>query len=93
MLELGIESPFPKDWFDRPNQDHRITTKIDVGAFLHIRDEALLAHATQVDPNEKFWFGLTPQIAAATYPWDDYILARSTIDTDLPEDDLFAGLR
>ena len=33
------------------------------------------------------------QIAAATYPWDDYILARSTIDTDLPEDDLFAGLR
>ena len=93
MLELGIESPFPTDWFDRPNLDHRITTKVDVGAFLHIRDEALLAHATQVDPNEKFWFGLTPQIAAATYPWDDYILARSTIDTDLPEDDLFAGLR
>jgi hypothetical protein len=27
------------------------------------------------------------------YPWDDYILAKSHVPTDVPEDDLFAGLR
>jgi mycothiol S-conjugate amidase len=27
------------------------------------------------------------------HPQDDYILARSLVDTDLPEDDLFAGVR
>ena len=93
MLELGIDSPYTEEWFDRADQDHRITTRVDVGAYLHLRDEALLAHATQVDPAENFWFGLTPEQAAEAYPWDDYILARSTIDTELPEDDLFAGLR
>ena len=93
MLELGIESPFPADWFERPSQDHRITTKVDVGAYLHVRDAALLAHATQVDPAEKFWFGLSPDVAAEVYPWDDYVLARSLVDTDLPEDDVFAGIR
>lgn len=93
LLELGIESPYTEEWVERFNQDHRITTQVDVGAYLHIRDEALLAHATQVDPNEPFWFGLTPQVAAEIYPWDDYILARTTVDTELPEDDLFAGLR
>jgi mycothiol S-conjugate amidase len=93
MLELGIESPYTEEWFARFDQDSRVTTRVDVGRFLHVRDQALLAHATQVDPNEKFWFGLAPEIAAEVYPWDDYILARSVVDTELPEDDLFAGLR
>jgi len=93
MLELGIDSPYTEEWFERFNQDHRITTRVDVGPFMHVRDEALLAHATQVDPNEKFWFGLSPEVSAEIYPWDDYILARSTVDVELPEDDLFAGLR
>jgi len=93
MLELGIESPYTEEWFERFNQDARITTKVDVGPYLHVRDAALLAHATQVDPDEKFWFGLAPDVVAEIYPWDDYILARSLVDTELPEDDLFAGVR
>ena len=40
-----------RDWFDRPSQDHRITTRLDVGDFLWARSAALRAHATQVDPN------------------------------------------
>jgi mycothiol S-conjugate amidase len=28
----------------------------------------------------------------ALHPWDDYILAESRVPTDLPEDDLFAGV-
>lgn len=93
MLALGIESPFTQEWFDRFDQDGRVTTKVDVSPFQHVRDQALLAHATQIDPTEKFWFGLTPEQVSEVYPWEDYILARSLVDTELPEDDLFAGLR
>jgi mycothiol S-conjugate amidase len=54
--------------------------------------EALRAHATQVDPHSPYWFGLPPEVARLTYPYDDYILAQSTVPTQLPEDDLFAGI-
>ena len=27
------------------------------------------------------------------HPYDDYILARSLVETELPEEDLFAGVR
>jgi mycothiol S-conjugate amidase len=93
MLELGIESPFPADWLERADQDHRITTRVDVSRFHEVRTKALLAHATQVDPTSPFWFALSSEVQAEVYPWDDYILARSLVDTELPEDDLFAGLR
>ncbi len=33
MIRLTGESPYEKDWFDRPSQDHRITTKIDVTGY------------------------------------------------------------
>ncbi|NLA34490.1 MAG: mycothiol conjugate amidase Mca [Actinobacteria bacterium] len=92
MLEMGIESPFTEEWLARYDQDHRITTSVDVSAYMHIRDQSLLAHATQVDPNEKFWFGLSAEEQAAVYPWDDYILAKSHVETEVPETDLFAGL-
>jgi len=93
MLELGIDSPFPEDWLERSDQDHRITTRVDVGRFHEVRTKALLAHATQVDPESPFWFALSSDVQAEVYPWDDYILAKSRVDTELPEDDLFAGLR
>ncbi|HEX2048824.1 MAG TPA: mycothiol conjugate amidase Mca [Acidimicrobiales bacterium] len=94
FLELGLESPFDEKWFERPGLDERITTKVDVSGGDDIRKEALLAHATQIDPNSPFWFGLPPEVTSA-YPWDDYILARSLVETPpyFPEDDLFAGIR
>jgi mycothiol S-conjugate amidase len=93
FLELGLESPFDEKWFERPSQDHTITTRIDTGEFGDVRRRALLAHATQVDPTSKFWFGLPPEIGDTVYPVDDYELARSSVETSVPEDDLFAGLR
>lgn len=90
--ELSLESPYDDRWFKRPSMDHRITTKIDVAEHYSVRRDALLAHATQVDPNEKFWFGLPDDAAAEAYPWEDYILASSRVVSDLPEVDLFAGL-
>ena len=92
MLELGIESPYDEHWFERPDQDHRITTRVDIAPFVGVRGKALLAHATQVDPESKFWFGLPDEVQAEVYPWDDYVLASSRVPTELPEDDLFAGV-
>src|SRR5580700_3136484 len=57
MLRRGLESPYTDrldEWADdeeagRPR--HEITTRVDCGDYFQIRDQALLAHATQVDPN------------------------------------------
>jgi len=94
FLELGLESPFDESWFDsRPNDDGRITTSIDLTGFEDVRRLALLAHATQVDPTSKFWFGLPPEVLRTIHPFDDYILAKTCVETELPESDLFAGVR
>ncbi len=96
MLQLTGESPFSDEWLEREGQDHRITTKIEVGAYQWARTGSLRAHATQIDPSAPWWFGLTDEQLAETYPWEDWILARSRVgpipDTD-SERDLFAGLR
>ena len=91
FLELGLQSPFDEKWFDRPDHDHRITTRLDVSEHNDVRRAALLAHETQIDPESPFWFGLPPDVVA--YRYDDYILARSLVDSPLPEDDLFVGVR
>jgi mycothiol S-conjugate amidase len=93
FLELGMESPFDESWLERPGDDDKITTSIDLTGFEDVRRLALLAHATQVDPTSKYWFGLPPEIMRTIHPQDDYILARSLVAADLPEDDLFAGVR
>lgn len=95
FLKLGIESPFDENWQERfrdTGQDDRITTMVPIGDFYEVREKALRAHATQVDPTSPFWFGLPTEVARDVHPWDDYILARSGVDTRIPEDDLFAGV-
>jgi mycothiol S-conjugate amidase len=93
FVELGLESPFTEQWLNRPSQDHRITTSVPIDGWQHVRGEALRAHATQVDPESPFWFGLPPEAAQSIHPYDDYILAESRVPAELPENDLFAGLR
>ncbi len=93
FLELGLESPFTEEWFSRPSHDDRITTSVALDGFEDVRWDALLAHATQVDPLSPFWFGLPKDVAGRVHPFDDYVLARSLVETEVPEDDLFAGLR
>jgi len=91
--ELGLESPFTPEWFERPSQDHRITTQVSLEGYEDVRVEALLSHATQVDPTSPFWFGLPRDVSRAIHPFDDYVLAQSRVESAIPEDDLFAGLR
>lgn len=93
FLDLGLESPFDAKWFERPSYDHKITTRVEVSEFMGVREAALLAHATQIDPESPFWFGLPPEEARTVHPWDDFELARSLVPTDIPEDDVFAGIR
>jgi mycothiol S-conjugate amidase len=97
LLRLRGTSPFDEKWFKRPSMDHRITTKVDVAEFQWARSGALRAHATQIDPNEAFWFGLTDDEMAEAYPYEDWILAASHLgpapaDGEV-EGDLFAGIR
>ena len=33
------------------------------------------------------------EVARTVHPWDDYMLARALVNTEIPEDDLFAGVR
>jgi len=91
--ELGLESPFTEEWFARPSQDDRITTQVALDGYEDVRMEALLAHGTQVDPKSPFWFGLPRDVSRQIHPFDDYVLAESRVPTDVPEGDLFAGLR
>lgn len=95
LIELRGSSPFDQAWLDRPGHDHLITTRIRIGDHLWARSGALRAHATQVDPNEPWWFGLSDDELAEAYPYDDFILARSFVDLpprDGYETDLFEGL-
>ena len=94
LLAHHGESPFDEKWFERPDTDHRITTRIDIGDYVWARTRSLLAHATQVDPTAAFWFGLSDDQLAEIYPWEDWILARSLVG-DIPteiEHDLFDGV-
>jgi mycothiol S-conjugate amidase len=81
--ELGLESPFDDSWKKRWEgmTEAPITTSVDVSAFGHVRREALLAHATQVDPTSRFWFGLPPEVMDAIHPHDDYQLALLASDS------------
>jgi mycothiol S-conjugate amidase len=93
FLRLGIKSPINAErWKRWPSMDHHLTTKVFVGDHWEQVQEALRAHATQVDPHSPYWFGLPPDVARLTYPYDDYILAQSTVPAQLPEDDLFTGI-
>jgi mycothiol S-conjugate amidase len=101
MLRRGLDSPYTKifaEWQERARKREElgiktleITTQVQVADYLEIRDQALLAHATQIDPNSS-WFACPLDVQRAAWPTEDYHLARSLVDTELPEDDLFAGV-
>src|SRR5919108_2936442 len=91
--ELGLESPYSDEWFQRPSQEDRITTTVDVTGFVEARLDGLLAHETQIDPTSRFWFGLPREEELTIHPYESYILARSLVASSTPETDLFAGVR
>lgn len=98
MLAAGRESPYKEwleRWEDRPDVTERITTRVECSDYFPVRDDALRAHATQVDP-DGMWFAVPLEIQQKVWPTEDYQLARSLVGEtgqDGLEDDLFAGVR
>ncbi len=93
LLAEGRESPYA-DWLSRweEREDRPVHARIECAEYFDVRDRALLAHATQIDPEGAF-FAMGTELQAKVWPYEDYELARSLVETTIPEDDLFAGLR
>ena len=93
MIAAGLPSRF-EEWL--ANWDHSgdraITTRVqcEVSHF-EARDAALRAHATQIDPT--VWLAIPASTQHAVWSTEDYELAQTWVAVDLPETDLFAGIR
>ena len=102
ILDAGLESPFA-EWLERRAQareeaeatgldaDPPVTTQIHCADYFEARDRALLAHATQIDP-QGWFFSIPMELQRRVWPTEDFQLARSLVDAPIPEDDLFAGV-
>ncbi|NHU85321.1 mycothiol conjugate amidase Mca [Kocuria sp. JC486] len=102
MTERGLESPFAEriarimETQDAEGNKavlgaHPTTTKIFCPESFSVREEALRCHETQVAPDSLF-FAVSPEFQAAAWPWEDYVLAESRVDSPVPETCLFAGI-
>lgn len=105
LLEAGLESPYAR-WIASEVEDdaeghhpwaarHPVTTQIECADYFEVRDRALAAHASQVDPNGTF-FAVSLEMRQRVWPWEDYSLMSSSVGYPEPgktETDLFAGLR
>jgi mycothiol S-conjugate amidase len=96
MEARGMESPYT-EWLanwdaDRPDVMDRVTTQVECADYFDVRDEALKAHATQIDPTSR-WFAIPMDLQRDIWPTEEYELVRSQVDSTLPENDLFAGVK
>ncbi len=100
LMERGLPSPYAErlaQWAESepegapPVSRHETTTQIPVADTLAVRDDALRAHESQVDP-EGFFFAVAQDIQREVWPWEDYVLAASRVPERLPEHDLAAGI-
>jgi mycothiol S-conjugate amidase len=94
MVARGREPVYTerlKDWPPDPKHAAKLTTRVRCAEYFSVRDRALLAHATQVDP-EGSWFSIPLELHQAAWPTEDWQLARSVVETSVPEDDLFTGI-
>ncbi|NHN56669.1 mycothiol conjugate amidase Mca [Calidifontibacter sp. DB0510] len=92
LLTRDGESPF-EEWLKRweEREPTRVTTRVQVADYFGARERALLAHATQIDPDGSF-FALSAAEQATIWPTEEFDLAASYVRTPADEDDLFAGL-
>ncbi|PHX76279.1 MAG: mycothiol conjugate amidase Mca [Actinobacteria bacterium] len=93
MAELKLANPYEswlQNWKDR--RPVRITTRVECADFFEIRNAALIAHATQVDPMGQ-WFAVPISLQREVWPTEEFELAFSAVgEIDVSESDLFAGV-
>jgi mycothiol S-conjugate amidase len=95
FAKRGLEGPFAK-WLEHWDADkdifaERVTTRVECAKYFPQRDDALRAHATQIDPKGPF-FATPIEWQEELWPTEEYELARSRVPVSLPETDLFAGI-
>ena len=93
--KAGEESPF-KEWLSKWKRNQgdmmaRVTTQVECAEYFPQRDDALRAHATQIDPNG-FFFAVPLEWQQRLWPTEEFELAQTRVKTDLPENDLFTGI-
>ena len=88
-LEMLDEELFARDgvhhfadflsrWGDRPDIMERVTTRVECAGYFEQRNSALLAHATQIDPNG--WFFAAPvEMQQRVWPTEEFELAASRV--------------
>lgn len=93
LVAAGRESPYA-EWLDDwdEGEEDRVTTRVRVDDYFPVRDDALRAHRTQVDP-DGVWFAVPLDMQRDLWPTEDYHLAICHVETQVPESDLFAGVR
>ena len=84
----GKVGPFEK-WLKNwdPELDvfaSRVTTRVECSEYFAQRDDALRAHATQIDPTGDF-FTAPIEWQQRLWPTEEFELARSRVPVDLPE--------
>ena len=95
MLQRGLESPYTErlaEWEPDLEHDNGSRRGSPCAEFFPVRDRALIAHATQIDP-EGAWFAVPLDVHQEAWPTEDYELVQSLVESSMPEDDLFAGVR
>jgi mycothiol S-conjugate amidase len=95
MHEWLIASGRPSPYTDAlaANMTDGTTTRIAVSDELATAQQALVAHRSQVAMDDPWFFSVPVDVLREIYPYEDYVLARSLVDGETPEDDLFAGMR
>ncbi|MEX0946311.1 MAG: PIG-L family deacetylase [Acidimicrobiia bacterium] len=77
---------------DRGFPDEEISAVIDVGDHLERKVAALRAHRSQI-PNDWFLLTVPEEVRQTFFGTESYIRLFSSVESALPETDLFAGLR
>lgn len=95
LIEQGKLSPYTpmlERWkANEADVMARVTTQVPCERFFDQRDDALRAHATQIDPAGAF-FGTPVEVQRRLWPTEEFELAKTRVKTSIPEDDLFAGI-
>ncbi|SJM44696.1 Mycothiol S-conjugate amidase Mca [Corynebacterium glutamicum] len=95
LIEQGKPSPYTpmlERWkANEADVMARVTTQVPCERFFDQRDDALRAHATQIDPAGAF-FGTPVEVQRRLWPTEEFELAKTRVKTSIPEDDLFAGI-
>jgi LmbE family N-acetylglucosaminyl deacetylase len=72
--------------------DDRVTTWLDVMPYIDKKIAAMRAHRTQI-PEDSWFIKLTEVVGPQAWGQETFERVRSSVDTPIPEHDLFAGLR